>query len=83
MVEFDIKLVETPESAPDRARLVKNLTEGQISVPDDASEEANYKVIEKLAQECEHFTAWFGEATVYIWPMVLGPDPVIAFRGVE
>jgi len=83
VVEFDLRLLETPESAPDRARLVKSLTEGQVQVPDNADEAANFEVIRQIAMDTEHYSAWFGEGTVYIWPFALGPDPVIAFKGVE
>ena len=81
-VEFNLKIIETAETSPDRARLIKELTEGQDAVDEDASEMENYLAIYEIAKNHGYLIAWFRTDVVYLWPESLGRDPVELFQGV-
>jgi hypothetical protein len=82
-IEFNLLVVETPETSPDRARLIQDLTEGEIAIKDSADETANYSAIADIA-ECNNYNCiWFGTNDVYLWPKALGPDPIKAFQGIK
>ena len=81
-VEFNLKLLETPDTSPDRARLIKELTEGQDVVGEDANAMENYDAICEIADRHNYRCAWFGTDVVYLWPQSFGRDPVEVFQGV-
>lgn len=82
MVDFELKILETPESAPNRARLIEELTTAQAELGEGATEEESIETITIVAKNHEYYAIWFGGEAIYLWPQSLGLDVVLAFEGI-